>query len=393
MMPSLSEVAEERPHEAAQNGEKVDEGYYQMVAQRMQQTRGWRPEMDKLGAGRLSDHVAGVLLAHGGLNPVNRLAEVEHAVRRQHELQAEKRLRKKERMRDAVRGANNKHEAREPGSVNAPSEDRPKMLGHRGSDLANAVKDLIDESWAEVSSFKSKEEAVGFVMECQPFSFAPVLDRGSEPLPKFETNHEAVEYVLKMDPVPLHFVSTVNDFKRRLRIRFVEVTEEDSTRKAASSRSKRRVSAVAATMERAAAGAAQKPWLVEAAGSFFESPSSLRSVREAGTKYFIAVAQDLVQTVQQEGYRVQNRCSIPLSASPQEALAAWTRYKKDPTTGRVHTKAVVLPVVIPPEMDVVTHRNSGFLVRTKELPPSCFRVKKAGGPAGATSTDAKGDAS
>lgn len=388
MMPSLSEVAEEGSREVLNREENLDKRYYQMVADRMQQTRGWRPEMDKLGAGRLPDHVAGVLLAHGGLNPVNRMAEVEHAVRRQQELQAEKRLRKKERMRDAVRGANNKHEAREGGSVHASSEDHQKMQDR----LANAVKDVIDESWAEVNSFKTKEEAVGFVMECQPFSFAPVLELGNEPLPKLETNHEAVEYVLKMDPVPLHFVSTVNDFKRRLRIRFVEVTDEDSMRKAASSRSKRRVSAVAASMERAAAGAAQKPWLVEAAGSFFESPTSLRSVREAGTKYFIAVAQDLVQTVQQEGYRVQNRCSIPLSASPQEALAAWTRYKKDPTTGRLHTKAVVLPVVIPPEMDVVTHRNSGFLVRTKELPPSCFRVKKAG-PAGATSTDAKGDAS
>lgn len=388
--PGTAEAAE-KPLKRRNPGDKTDEEslaerYYSIVSERMQSSKGWRREMDGLGGGSLSDHVSSVFYSYGDLDPVKRMNEVEHAVRRQQEIQAEKRTRKKEKMREAVRGANKQlTEGSSGGKRDTVKEDK----------LFRTITDVIqDNPWSELNSFKTKEEAVGFIMECQPFSFTPLLDPSDEPLPKFETSHEALEYVLKMTPVPMSYMSTVSDFKRRLRIRFVDVEEDpDSMKKVVHSRSKRRNSALStrATTTTFAAAQPQKPWVVDASGTFFESPTSLRGLRDVGTKYFIAVAQDLVQTVQQEGYRVQTRCSIPLSATPHEALAAW-KLNNQRCNRMDNVKAVVLPVVIPPEIDVVAHRKQGFLVRVKELPPSCFRVKKAG-QAGVAGIDAKGDAS
>merc|ERR1711865_406535 len=136
-----------------------------------------------------------------------------------------------------------------------------------------------------------------------------------------------------------------------------------------------------------------KPWLVDGSGTFFESPTSLQSTAlKEGGRYFIAVSQDVAPTVQQEGYKVQRRFSIPCSATPQEALMAWS--KNEQRCNRKGTKAVALAVVIPPEIDVVAHRKGGFLLRCKELPPSCFRAKKVAPAAtGTNASDAKADAS
>merc|ERR1711865_19622 len=191
-----------------------------------------------------------------------------------------------------------------------------------------------------------------------------------------------------------NYVSTVADFKRRLRIRMAEVDENGPmTPKKATSRRKQRGSMAAGAQAAAAAVVIAKPWLVEGSGTFFESPTSLQSTAlKEGGRYFIAVAQDVAQTVQQEGYKVQRRFSIPCSATPQEALMAWS--KNEQRCDRKGTKAVALAVVIPPEIDVITHRKGGFLIRCTELPPSCFRAKKvAPAAAGTNASDAKADAS
>lgn len=372
--------------ESAVSKDTRDGRYYHIVAERMKLTKGWRSEMDQLEDGSLPDHVASVFdFFGGGLDPVKRMAEVENAVRRQQEIQKEKRERKKERMKSAVRKAND--QIGEGGlSILKEETQKPSKL----MQAVSAAMARDDNAWTEVNSFKTKEEAVVFIMECQPFSFAPILDPTDDPIPKFETCHEAAAYVSKMHPVPMTYVSTVNDFKRRLRIRLVDVEENDSKTRLLSVRSKRRTSAsrvsTTATTPVAPAQAPKpkKPWLVEASGTFFTSPSSLRGCREPGTKYYLAVAQDTAQTIQQEGYRVQKRCSIPLSATPQEALLVWARNNQKPNRKDI-PKATVLTVVVPMEMEIVAHRQQGFLVRTKELPASCFRVKKTG-PAGAGDT-------
>merc|ERR1719387_197831 len=119
------------------------------------------------------------------------------------------------------------------------------------------------------------------------------------------------------------YMSTVNDFRRRLRIRLVDVEEHDSKKNLMHANRKRRGSLTnrGSMIDKIAVApdtSMKKPWLVEASGTLFDSPSSLRAVREAGTKYYIAVAQDLAEKIMEEGYKVQTRCSIPLSATPQE---------------------------------------------------------------------------
>jgi len=399
------------------------EVYCCSVAERMARPKGLTSKTDRGSDGlSLKDHVVSVFEACG-LDPARRMSEVQHAVQRQQELQAEKKQRKKDRMRDAVRGANKKLTLH----ADAGGLIMPKLE----SSLLRAVTQAVCESWSEVSSFKTQEEAVCFIMECQPFSFTPTLDPGVRPFPKFDNSHEASEYVLNMKPMPLTFASTVVEFKRRLRIRFVDASEDgDGTKKLLPSRSKRTRNSAIIVSARAVSAHAQKPWKVEACGDFFESPGSLKSPREAGTKYFIAVAQDIAQTVQQDGFKVQKRSSIPCSATAEEALAAWSqneqRVKKEleekvkkledeqlqgaaensqlklfksqlaKLERKGNSKATVLPVIIPPEIAVVPHRKQqakdlppsfdGFLIRSKELPPSCFRIKKAG-PTGAVGVE------
>lgn len=356
--------------------ESLQEQYHVFVSERMAETKGWRNEMNELGQGSLTDHVASVFRSSGVPDPMQRMSEVEQAVRRQQDIQAKKRERKRDRMREAIRGANK--QMGEGGHQHSQNDGALEESSKGQDKLFRAVTNVVHEHlWTEVNRFHTKEEAIGFVMECQPFSFAPVIENG-DAWPQFATSHEAFEYVLKMAPVPMNYSSTVNGFKRRLRIRLMDNEQEHETvRKQVPTHSKRRTSALrqgtgpVATQPR-------KPWTVEATGTFFENPTTRQELvekrasmrAEGAVKYFLAVAQDLVQMVLQEGYKVQSRCSIPLSASPQEALSAWKSKGKD-------VKATVLTVTIPPEIDVVPNRKQGFLVRVKELPPSCFRTKKA----------------
>merc|ERR1719478_1471450 len=128
--------------------------------------------------------------------------------------------------------------------------------------------------WTVVSNFATKEDAVGFIMECQPFSFAPVQQADNPNIfPKFDTSHEALAYTLKMKPVPMVYESTVADFKRRLRIVFLESDGPEEKKKMVSLRRKGHSEVVAPVRS----AAPLKPWVVEASGTFFESPISLRT--------------------------------------------------------------------------------------------------------------------
>mmetsp|Transcript_14897 Transcript_14897/g.44951 ORF Transcript_14897/g.44951 Transcript_14897/m.44951 type:complete len:210 (-) Transcript_14897:52-681(-) len=208
-----------------------------------------------------------------------------------------------------------------------------------------------------------------------------------------------------MQPVPTEFVSAATDFKRRLRVRHVPVQERLPAQDAfpfgsrGSSRERRSLLSKRTSLSLPPDSARKstkepKPWLVEAAGALFDRPGSLRGLRACAPRlprYFIAVAPDLERRVLVEGFRVRKRCSIPCSGTPKEALDAFGRQQQaegarseQRATGRAQgVRASVLAVNLPPEIDVVAHREGGFLIRCKELPPSCFsRVKRmAGGEA------------
>jgi hypothetical protein len=356
-----------------QRDETPRDAYFRNVTEAAEQSAMWMPvvdqrkeELEQIGGGSMLDHIVSTFQSSGISDPIQRFNEVEIAVRRQLQLMQEKKSRKKDRFRDAARKA---------GQLAPEKQEKAKA----SENLVQAVREAVNEQvWTEVSSFKTKEQAVGFILECQPFAFTPLLEEGEAPLPKFENSQELVEYVMQIVPVPMKYESSVAEFKRTLRIRLVDIEEQEDPARKAISTGRRRMSALRKNTV-VVPRKEPKPWLVEATGSFFESPTStsLRCPKE-DRKFFIAVAQDVTQTVLQEGYKVKLRYSIPCSATPAEALAAWN--KNDQKAGRKpgEKKAIALPVVVPPEIDVVVHREKGFLIRCQELPASCFRSKKVG---------------
>lgn len=170
-----------------------------------------------------------------------------------------------------------------------------------------------------------------------------------------------------------------------------------------------------------------RPWVVEAAGDIFATPP-LRSLSEkTAQRYYIAVPPEVEKKVLTEGYHPTKRSSVPVSATPAQALAAYLKVLRRSKEERAEVdkkrkenqsqsedslddrlwdlwewtsahelfpvlsedqrgvRAAVLSVQVPPEMmmDVVTHPQGGFLIRTKgqALPGSCFsRVKRSDAP-------------
>lgn len=284
-----------------------------------------------------------------------------------------------------------------PASSRAPAADFGMTLsagGGRGGG-ASAAAGL---KWSKVQDFKTQEEALRFVMECQPIDYRPVEDGlDDKPFPRFESTRDAFEFARKMEPWPSEFVSVEPTFRRHLRIRKIEQTELRMPTSGAVS-SRRMSARKSMALNRGVARGSRlvdailtvkevNPWLVEAAGSLFERPESLRDLHKDATlqKYFVAVAPEIEKKVLAEGFRVKRRCSIPCSATPKEARHAFQRATSGgEQQGRRPTspRASVLAVTLPPDsgIDVVAHREGGFLIRCKELPASCFsRVRRQGG--------------
>merc|ERR1711924_565180 len=174
-------------------------------------------------------------------------------------------------------------------------------------DVASALQAIDaqkEKEYNEVQAFKTQEDALRFVMECQPVDYQPIREEKEdfgavgfgavleEPFPKWETGREAFEWVVEhMKPWPTEFVSVSGEFKRRLRIREATAEEqkkqqEQDIHKAVASsslvRTERRsrmnmarstllpkVRAAMASGTLTAHTKEVKPWLVEAAGKLF----------------------------------------------------------------------------------------------------------------------------
>lgn len=334
--------------------------------------RGSRSE---LGDKELAEHIRAVFAAGGVVDIARRNAEVEAGCQRHQSHLMERKSRKKERMREAGRLAVAR---RDPAPcterANPPSPPQPAQQ---------------EESvqWAEVKSFTTQEEALQFVVECQPFDCLPLMPPG-QTFPSYDSPEEAYQIVLNMHPRPTEFVSAVNDFKRRLRIVKVDPEQIRQNRaactllhKAHSVLSKRRTlpSMSARQPEEVAATApnplAHERWIVQAAGPLFERPPKLRDLsKEVGNaKYFVAVAPGTERSILSEGYTVMRRTSIPCAATPGDAVAAYLRGEE---REGLKEQPVVLVVTVPSHVDVVAHRKGGFLIKARELPPSCFSRKR-----------------
>eukprot|EP00930_Biecheleria_cincta_P040540 TRINITY_DN2776_c0_g1_i1.p1 TRINITY_DN2776_c0_g1~~TRINITY_DN2776_c0_g1_i1.p1 ORF type:complete len:418 (-),score=98.11 TRINITY_DN2776_c0_g1_i1:113-1264(-) len=181
--------------------------------------------------------------------------------------------------------------------------------------------------WTQVQAFRSRMEALRFIVACQPFDYKPVGEEFDD-FPRFQTSRDQLAYLMEISPEPGEFVSTEPMFKRRLRVRKTAPNEQKNDVASKMALKKHRL-LVGRMRDRA--GYAQptpqqhqmaetKCWLVEAAGVLFEKPKSVRDLREVLQRYFVAVSPEIEKKVLAEGFRVRRRCSIPCSATPQEVF-------------------------------------------------------------------------
>lgn len=347
-------------------------------------------------------HILEVFAASGVHDLAARKQQVEAAAKRQQQLIAERKSRKKEKLRETARAAGglaseNKEATEKPNILDAAK----KLVQANDGVESGAASGL---TWTELEGFKTREEALQFIMECQPFDYMPenVVSRG-DALPRFENCREAHAFVKGLLPPPSEFMSTTKDFKRRLRIRRVdpEQTAEDAEKRlvptqrpaagGAGLRGRRgsflRSAATYQTAARPPPTARRKEhkeWRVEASGQLFERPTKLREDAViAGARYYVAVASSVERRVLSEGFRVRRRTSIPCSATPQDAVRAFEGDDKPRASGLSlgRPSVSVLAVQVPAGVDVVPHRKGGFVIRVQELPASCFRRQRAAGAA------------
>lgn len=314
------------------------------------------------------------------------------ASQRQHYLLQERKNRKRERMMQAAgKTLADKLSPTAPGNalVNMMSEVIAAAATQRGPDDTTSTG-RRDERSKQVGSFDTHEDALRFVMRCQPFDFTPVTKGDTEPFPRFDNSADAHAHALKLQPLPMEFVNSSIEVCRRLRIVMTELEEvaASGTRPGKLRRNTNapRLGAAAADVERVEPSKPRKvQYIVEALGGFFERPQSLRDLREVGTRYFIAVAPDILHRVLTEGFRVKRRTSIVCSATPQDAIEYYRSreasidQQQSESVGVVREKvAAVIVVNLAPHLDVVAHRSvpGAFRIKAKELPPGCLKERK-----------------
>lgn len=249
-----------------------------------------------------------------------------------------------------------------------------------------------DLDWQAVQWFDDQYSALQFVLQCQPFDYQP----DGVDWPEVKSREEALTVAQQLDPIPDEFVSTAVDFHRRLRIRHVP-QEQPKSKGGMKSRHR----------SQQARSRPQKPWVVEQSGDLFERfATNLRSLKEPGTKYYIAVdGNEVFEKVLAEGFRVTKRTSIPCCSTPQDALAAMKRHQDNVPNPR----AVVLTVIDLPlgkdgkPVNVIAKRATqwkpkkdrvnandprpmpaeqephGYLIQTNHIPANCFSKRKIGG--------------
>lgn len=231
----------------------------------------------------------------------------------------------------------NRLSAATPSHLDFPFIDSPTAPSTTTVASSSATS-KVGQGWSRVQLFKTYDEALEFVLACQPFDYRPVADAAqprhlSHKWPAFETRRESFEYAIELRPQPLEFISEGGDLTRKLRIRRRD-TETFGAPTASTQNQQDRRSRLAFRTNRRMSGLAQvtrelesRPWVVECTGSLFQSrsPSSMRKEkREVRTKYFIAVPHDVENIILVEGYEVKQRYSIPCAGTPQLAIAAFS---------------------------------------------------------------------
>jgi len=382
--------------------------HVEQVAELMRQASGAQDKLEKFYSSRglacrMPEHVESVYIASGITDYEGRARLVQKAIEKQQQMLLERKSKKKlrDKLRDAA-GLAATGDGREASAGGASSSALPPLVGCDSLDTMSpyGMEQPLESGWSKVRDFKTMEEAMHFVMECQPIDYRPLgCYLGPEGFPKFESRansplgraQKAFQYVMNMDPLPQEFVSVEGKFRRRVRVRKLDEEElrESRSGPAAVQRKRKTVGGLrgargARLLETVLAAKELKAFVVEVAGELFDRPPSLRCLNNhaANTRFFIAVSPEIEKKVLVEGYRVKRRCSIPCSATPKEAREAFRRETSEKQAGRPTSPRIsVLAVSLPPELgiDVVAHKAGGFLIRTKELPAGCFsRLRRVG---------------
>lgn len=371
--------------------------YAQRLADRIESTAEGAELLLALGEDvvGMRDHIEAVLVANGMVDLPGRAQLVAAAAAKQ-QVKAERKPRKKERQ-----GATDESKAPLPSPGRGPAG-----TSVAGEAAAPAEPDTSD-TWTVMQVFMTEEEALRFIIECQPIDYRPAERCGDEPCPSSSSSssREMFEYCKLMQPWPREFVAAEERFHRRLRIRKQDPPDEQPTisvsknpvRLCSSVTAVRRVKNSAAKKQGGLADTVTnlvearkfKPWIVEAGGSLFGRLESLRDLHRETlpSRYFIAIDAELEKKVLTEGYRVRRRCSIPCSASVAEARQAFTKLvaEKNQQLGPLDhrpssTRAVVLAVTLPLGIDVIANRSGGYLLRTQEISPQCLKsIRRPGG--------------
>jgi len=340
----------------------------------------------------VEEHIEAIFHSSGTEDAQARKSMLEQALLQQQQFLKEKKAKRSEKLirvntkiLHAVAGASS--EDREGGArLFKPAHAMAAAALFEVSELAT--------KWTQVQAFRSRMEALRFIVACQPFDYKPAGEEFDN-LPRFQTSRDLLAYIMEMNPEPEEFVSTEPMFKRRLRVRKTAPNEQKNDVASKMALKKHRLlvgrmrdrAGYAQPTPRGDQMAETKCWLVEAAGVLFEKPKSVRDLQEPLQRYFVAVPPEIEKKVLAEGFRVRRRCSIPCSATPQEALAAFAanekregKVKEGPDGKKQGTKAVVLAISLPPELgiDVVAHKDVGFQIRSQTLPATCFTRAKVG---------------
>mmetsp|Transcript_92240 Transcript_92240/g.183163 ORF Transcript_92240/g.183163 Transcript_92240/m.183163 type:complete len:413 (-) Transcript_92240:118-1356(-) len=334
------------------------------------------------------DHITDVLRAGGITDTASRLRLVGAAARRQ-----------QQRLQECpppqlIIPRSGRHRSRRvvpattatatPGEHQPDRSATPKKVPAPVSTPTEASPSSDDRTWVQVEGFTTRDEAVSFVLNCQPFEYKPIQGEAPADIEDRAVNPESIE-----------FLSAGGDFKRRLRVRKQDLSEQRSQSCEASN--PQRCQATLSPGFRETTGGSGgahtgqmrrceplllRPWVVEASGALFDRPESLRALRTtrgpAPPRYFVAVAADIEKRVLSEGFRVKRRCSIPCAATPKDALLAWQSVQR--TGQAVSVRPSVLMVTLPPDIDVVSNRDGAFRIKARELPAVCFtRCRRPGG--------------
>jgi len=340
----------------------------------------------------VEEHIEAIFEGSGMQDAQARKSMLEQALLQQQQFLKEKKAKRSEKM---IR-VNTKilHAAVGAASSEDNGGAKPFKPAHALAAAALFEVSELATQWTQVQAFRSRMEALRFIVTCQPFDYKPAGEEFDN-FPRFQTSRDLLAYIMEMHSEPEEFVSTEPMFKRRLRVRKTAPNEQKNDVASKMALKKHRL-LVGRMRDRA--GYAQptpqqnhtaetKCWLVEAAGVLFEKPKSVRDLREVLQRYFVAVSPEIEKKVLAEGFRVRRRCSIPCSATPQEALAAFAanekregKVKEGPDGKKQGTKAVVLAISLPPELgiDVVAHKDVGFQIRSQTLPATCFTRAKVG---------------